>query len=186
MSLICGIGVIPFIIQFICIYNINNLSFHLIIPLCVGINGLLYHIFLKRDYIAFLIDTISNLIFTIYINLTTENQPETIVTTILIILIYCLNKKFKSNNFILFQEIIHVLVVQWGLLFLYIKSKDYDNKITNNYKDVLKNINIYELLIKLKLWYIIMIINIIIVIGIIVIINENYIQENIENNDKIL
>jgi hypothetical protein len=120
MSLICGIGVIPFIIHFICIFNISNLSFHLIIPLCVGINGLLYHIFLKRGYIIFLVDIISNTIFIFYINLTTENQPKTIITTILIILFYYLNNRLKSNNFILFREIIHVLVVQWGLLYLYI------------------------------------------------------------------
>jgi hypothetical protein len=145
MSIICGIGLIPFLLYFYCISSINSNSFHLMIPLYVGINGILYHILLKRSFEAFLVDIISNIIFIFFINLTTKNQPETSITTILIIAIFIINKVYKNNEYSKIQEFIHVIFVQWGLLYLYIKSKDYKNKITESYQKKLKKIQIYKL-----------------------------------------
>ena len=99
----------------------------------------------KRSFEAFLVDIISNIIFIFFINLTTKNQPETIITTILIIAIFIINKVYKNNEYSKIQEFIHVIFVQWGLLYLYIKSKDYKNKITESYQKKLKKIQIYKL-----------------------------------------
>lgn len=142
MSIICGLGVIPYLFHFLCIFNNNPISFHLMMSFYIFINGIFYHVFFNHYIISFYIDVISNMVFIYYNNVITHNQPETLLVTLLILSIYTLNKliNLQNNNI---QDFIHVFVVQWGFLYLLIKSRKYNNY---SYPTILDQYNVYDTL----------------------------------------
>lgn len=143
MSIICGLGVIPYLFHFLCIFNNNPISFHLMMSFYIFINGIFYHVFFNHYIISFYIDVISNMVFIYYNNVITHNQPETLLVTLLILSIYTLNKliNLQNNNI---QDFIHVFVVQWGFLYLLIKSRKYNNNYS--YPTILDQYNVYDTL----------------------------------------
>jgi len=117
MNIICGLGLIPFLIVFIkqmkqmkqitCLYKY--------IPLFVFMNGICYHIIYNDTLFFKIFDILCNIIFIIYINISTENQPYTSVITYFVFLMYYINTYIYS-------DLIHVLLIQMPLLHLYINA----------------------------------------------------------------
>lgn len=139
MNIICGLGLLPWLYHFynICLKNRN--TFHKFIPLFIFVNGFAYHIFYPTDRKMYLIDTVSNNIFILYINATTYNQPETFFCTMIAMITYSLNNLFRQNW-------LHVLFVQWLLLFAYIKSYDYEYIENRKYIELSKKVDVYKAL----------------------------------------
>lgn len=105
MNIICGIGVIPYILLYY--------LFGSFIALSIFINGIIHHIAIynvkSRIY-----DIICNVLYIFYINVT-QIYIYTTHFTLLACLFYLINCKLKSN-------IVHVLLIQWLFLFLLYKN----------------------------------------------------------------
>lgn len=139
MNIICGLGLLPWLYHFYNIFLQNRNTFHKFIPLFIFINGITYHIFYPTNTQMYMIDTISNNFFILYINLTTYNQPETFFCTMIT---YSFNHLFK-------QYWLHVLFVQWLLLFSYIKSYNYEYTSNRKYIELSKKVDVYQVLYQL-------------------------------------
>ena len=139
MNIICGLGLLPWLYHFYNIFLKNQNTFHKFIPLFIFINGFSYHIFYPTNSKVYIIDTLSNNFFILYINLTTYNQPETFFCTMIAMIVYSLNHLFK-------QDWLHVLFVQWLLLFAYIKSYNYEYVINRKYIELSKKVDVYKVL----------------------------------------
>ena len=130
MNIICGLGLLPWLYHFYNIFLMNQNTFHKFIPLFIFINGFTYHIFYPTNSKMYIIDTLSNNFFILYINLTTYNQPETFFCTMIAMITYSFN----------------VLFVQWLLLFVYIRSYDYKYVINRKYIELIKKVDVYQVL----------------------------------------
>jgi hypothetical protein len=97
----------------------NPNQIHKMIPLIIFVNGFAYHFFNSQSETMLLFDTVCNIFIIVYVNITTYNQPEITVYTMISMMAYCFNK-------LLNQDIVHVLFIQWLLLIAYIKSYNYD------------------------------------------------------------
>lgn len=139
MNIICGLGLLPWLYHFYNIFSMNQNTFHKFIPLFIFANGILYHIFYPTNSKMYMIDTASNNFFILYINLTTYNQPETFFCTMIAMIVYSLNHLFH-------QDWLHVLLVQWLLLFAYIKSYNYEYVANRKYIELSKKVNVYQVL----------------------------------------
>lgn len=139
MNIICGLGLLPWLYHFYNIFLKNQNTFHKFIPLFIFANGFAYHIFYPTSSKMYMIDTASNNFFILYINLTTYNQPETFFCTMIAMITYSLNHLFH-------QDWLHVLLVQWLLLFAYIKSYNYEYVANKKYIELSKKIDIYKML----------------------------------------
>lgn len=139
MNIICGLGLLPWLYHFYNIFSMNQNTFHKFIPLFIFANGILYHIFYPTNSKMYMIDTTSNNLFILYINLTTYNQPETFFCTMIAMITYSLNHLFH-------QDWLHVLFVQWLLLFAYIKSYDYEYVVNRKYIELSKKIDVCKVL----------------------------------------
>ena len=120
MNLICGIGVIPWFLVyiyqlFISIIHINNIFF-IFIPLLIFMNGILYHIIFHNKLLLYY-DLLSNIIFIIYINYITKYNL-TLYLTIISMLSYI------SNYYLWNSDYIHVVLVNWVLLYAYLFNID--------------------------------------------------------------
>ena len=139
MNIICGLGLLPWLYHFYNIFLNNQNSFHKFIPLFIFINGISYHIFYPTNSKIYIIDTASNIFFILYTNLTTYNQPETFFCTMIAMIAYSFNNLFK-------QDWLHVLFVQWLLLFAYIKSYNYEYVANKKYIELSKKVDVYQVL----------------------------------------
>ena len=139
MNIICGLGLLPWLYHFYNIFLKNQNTFHKFIPLFIFANGFAYHIFYPTSSKMYMIDTASNNFFILYINLTTYNQPETFFCTMIAMITYSLNNLFH-------QDWLHVLLVQWLLLFAYIKSYNYEYVVNKKYIELSKKVDVYEVL----------------------------------------
>ena len=139
MNIICGLGLLPWLYHFYNIFLKNQNTFHKFIPLFIFVNGFAYHIFYPTSRKMYMIDTASNNFFILYINLTTYNQPETFFCTMIAMITYSLNHLFH-------QDWLHVLLVQWLLLFAYIKSYNYEYVANKKYIELSKKVDVYEVL----------------------------------------
>lgn len=139
MNIICGLGLLPWLYHFYNIFLKNQNTFHKFIPLFIFANGFAYHIFYPTSSKIYMIDTVSNNFFILYINLTTYNQPETFFCTMIAMITYSFNHLFHQNW-------LHVLLVQWLLLFAYIKSYNYEYVVNKKYIELSKKIDIYKML----------------------------------------
>jgi len=137
MNIICALGLLPWMYHFCNIFLNNPTTFHKFIPLFIFANGISYHIFYPNSEIMFLIDTLSNNFFIGYINLTTYNQPETFFCTMISIITYNFNKIFN-------MDILHIIFIQWLLLFAYIKSYDYEYATNTRYIEWSKKMDLYK------------------------------------------
>ena len=137
MNIICGLGLLPWMYHFFNIFLNNPNTFHKFIPLFVFANGISYHIFYPNSEMMLFIDTISNIFFMGYINLNTYNQPETFFCTMISIITYNFNKLINMN-------ILHIILIQWLLLFAYIKSFDYEYATKSKYIELSKKIDVYK------------------------------------------
>lgn len=139
MNIICGLGLLPWLYHFYNIFLMNQNTFHKFIPLFIFANGISYHIFYLANSKMYMIDTASNNFFILYINLTTYNQPETFFCTMIAMIVYSLNHLFH-------QDWLHVLFVQWLLLFAYIKSYNYEYVANKKYIELSKKVDVYQVL----------------------------------------
>lgn len=139
MNIICGLGLLPWLYHFYNIFLKNQNTFHKFIPLFIFANGFVYHIVYPTSSKMYMIDTASNNFFILYINLTTYNQPETFFCTMIAMITYSLNHLFH-------QDWLHVLLVQWLLLFAYIKSYNYEYVANKKYIELSKKVDVYEVL----------------------------------------
>lgn len=139
MNIICGLGLLPWLYHFYNIFLKNHNTFHKFIPLFIFANGFAYHIFYPTNSKMYIIDTASNNFFILYINLTTYNQPETFFCTMIAMITYSLNNLFR-------QDWLHVLLVQWLLLFAYIKSYNYEYAANKKYIELSKKVDVYVVL----------------------------------------
>ena len=139
MNIICGLGLLPWLYHFYNIFLKNQNTFHKFIPLFIFANGFAYHIFYPTSSKMYMIDAASNNFFILYINLTTYNQPETFFCTMIAMITYSLNNLFH-------QDWLHVLLVQWLLLFAYIKSYNYEYVVNKKYIELSKKVDVYEVL----------------------------------------
>ena len=139
MNIICGLGLLPWLYHFYNIFLKNQNTFHKFIPLFIFINGISYHIFYPTNSKIYIIDTASNIFFILYTNLTTYNQPETFFCTMIAMIAYSFNNLFK-------QDWLHVLFVQWLLLFAYIKSYNYEYVANKKYIELSKKVDVYQVL----------------------------------------
>ena len=139
MNIICGLGLLPWLYHFYNIFLKNHNTFHKFIPLFIFANGFVYHIFYPINTKMYMIDTVSNNFCILYINLTTYNQPETFFCTMIAMITYSLNHLFH-------QDWLHVLFVQWLLLFAYIKSYDYEYVANRKYIELSKKVDVYQVL----------------------------------------
>ena len=139
MNIICGLGLLPWLYHFFNIFQKNRNTFHKFIPLFIFINGFAYHILYPTNSKMYMIDTSSNIFFILYINFTTYNQPETFFCTMIAMIIYSLNNLFC-------QDWLHIVFVQWLLLFAYIKSYDYEYVANSKYIELSKKMDIYKIL----------------------------------------
>ena len=139
MNIICGLGLLPWLYHFYNIFSMNQNTFHKFIPLFIFANGILYHIFYPTNSKMYMIDTASNNLFILYINLTTYNQPETFFCTMIAMIVYSFNHLFHQNW-------LHVLFVQWLLLFAYIKSYNYEYVANRKYIELSKKVDVYQVL----------------------------------------
>lgn len=114
MNYICICGIIPFLFTFI--YNLifYNISFVVFIPLFIFINGFLFHGIYPKSLIIMYNDIICNIVFSLYMNYYTLNQPYCIINTIFMFLIFCFNQKYLNKS-----NIIHFLCIQLFALQLY-------------------------------------------------------------------
>lgn len=133
--LLCAFGLLPWLFHFCCIYENNPHTFHKFIPLGIFVNGILYHIMFPENQFVLGVDLLCNNIFITYINTITENQPETFACTGLSIFAFCINYLLKI-------DMIHVVLVQWLLLFAYIKSHHYHNNFTDRYEKICQQIDV--------------------------------------------
>lgn len=139
MNIICGLGLLPWLYHFYNIFLKNQNTFHKFIPLFIFTNGFFYHIFYPTNSTMYMIDTASNNFFILYINLTTYNQPETFFCTMIAMITYSLNNLFH-------QDWLHILFVQWLLLFAYIKSYNYEYVANGKYIELSKKVDVYKVL----------------------------------------
>lgn len=139
MNIICGLGLLPWLYHFYNIFLNNPNTFHKFIPLFIFINGFAYHIFYPTNGKMYMIDTTSNKFFILYINLTTYNQPETFFCTMIALIAYSMNHLFH-------QDWLHVLFVQWLLLFAYMKSYNYEYVANRKYIELSKKVDEYQVL----------------------------------------
>jgi len=139
MNIICGLGLLPWLYHFYNIFLMNHNTFHKFIPLFIFANGFAYHIFYPTNSKMYIIDTASNIFFILYINLTTYNQPETFFCTMIAKITYSLNHLFH-------QDWLHVLFVQWLLLFAYIMSYNYEYAANRKYIELSKKVDVYQVL----------------------------------------
>jgi len=139
MNIICGLGLLPWLYHFYNIFSMNQNTFHKFIPLFIFANGFVYHIFYPTNSKMYMIDTVSNNFFILYINLTTYNQPETFFCTMIAMIVYSFNNLFK-------QDWLHVLFVQWLLLFAYINSYNYEYVTNRKYIELSKKVDVYNVL----------------------------------------
>lgn len=139
MNIICGLGLLPWLYNFYNIFLMNQNTFHKFIPLFIFANGFAYHMFYPTNSKMYIIDTASNIFFILYINLTTYNQPETFFCTMIAMITYSLNNLFH-------QDWLHVLLVQWLLLFAYIKSYNYEYASNRKYIELSKKVDVYQVL----------------------------------------
>ena len=139
MNIICGLGLLPWLYCFYNIFLKNQNTFHKFIPLFIFVNGFTYHIFYPTNSKMYMIDTTSNNLFIIYINLTTYNQPETFFYTMIAMITYSLNNIFN-------HDWLHVVLVQWLLLFVYIKSYNYEYVSNMKNIELSKKVDAYQVL----------------------------------------
>ena len=139
MNIICGLGLLPWLYHFYNIVLKNQTTFHKLIPLFIFVNGFAYHIFYPTNSQMYMIDTASNNFFILYINFITYNQPETFFCTMIVMIAYSLNNLFQ-------QHWLHVVFVQWLLLFTYIKSYNYEYIAKRKYIELSKKIDVYKVL----------------------------------------
>jgi hypothetical protein len=139
MNIICGLGLLPWLYHFYNIVLKNRNTFHKFIPLFIFVNGFTYHIFYPTNSTMYMIDTTSNIFFILYINLTTYNQPETFFCTMIAMATYSFNNLFN-------QDWLHVVFVQWLLLFAYIKSYNYEYEANMKYIELSKKVDVYKVL----------------------------------------
>ena len=139
MNIICGLGLLSWLYHFYNIFLKNQNTFHKFIPLFIFINGISYHIFYPTNSKMYMIDTVSNNFFILYINLTTYNQPETFFCTMIAMITYSLNHLFH-------QDWLHILFVQWLLLVAYIKSYNYEYVANRKYIELSKKVDVYKVL----------------------------------------
>lgn len=139
MNIICGLGLLPWLYHFYNIFLMNQNTFHKFIPLFIFANGIFYHILYPTNDKMYMIDTASNIFFFLYINLTTYNQPETFFRTMIARITYSFNNLFN-------QDWLHVVLVQWLLLFAYIKSYNYEYVANRKYIELSKKVDVFKVL----------------------------------------
>ena len=138
MNIICALGLLPWMYHFCNIFLNNPTTFHKFIPLLIFVNVVSYHIFYSENQSMFLLDTLSNIFFIGYINVNTYNQPETFLCTMLSMTAYCFNK-------LLNKDVLHVALIQWLLLFAYIKSYKYEYAHHVRYIELSNNIDLNQI-----------------------------------------
>lgn len=139
MNIICGLELLPWLYHFYNIFLKNQNTFHKFIPLFIFIKGILYHLFYPTNSKLYIMDTLSNNFFILYINITTYNQPETFFCTMIAKITYSLNNLFH-------QDWLQVILVQWLLLIAYIKSYKYEYVANMKYIELSKKIDVYKVL----------------------------------------
>lgn len=138
MNIICALGLLPWMYNFCNIFLDNPTTFHKFIPLLIFVNGVSYHIFYTENESVILVYILSNIFFIGYINITTYNQPETFLCTTLSTTAYCFNK-------ILNNDVLHVALIQWLLLFAYIKSYKYKYAYHVKYIELCNKVDLNEI-----------------------------------------
>ena len=114
-----SIGLIPFLILFS--YNLlyYSLSFELLIPLIVFINGVLYHSFFQDNRIIILYDTFTNIILISYLMYISNCHSDSIIAIIYAIIMFFTAIYYNSY-------FIHIIGVQLIFINLYInESKNF-------------------------------------------------------------
>ena len=126
MNITCGLGNIIWLYVYLnyAEYSENDTlikKFYNIIPMIVFVNGILYHICIHNSYMKWY-DIICNSIFVIFINYyTCEKLVTNIVTFLVVVVFYCnySNELNMRNRYVNMNDIIHVLFVNYPLLYLY-------------------------------------------------------------------
>ena len=110
MNIIESIGCFPFLIYFL--YSREKTSVHKLIPLVIYLNGMQYHVFFSEYTLARMIDVYTNLLMGIYVNYYTHQQPRAAMGSLLSFSVYLVNQHLDS-------PVVHVVFIQWFLLYLY-------------------------------------------------------------------
>ena len=116
MNAICGLGCIPWLYIYTQKDN-KNPMFYNNIPLLIFLNGFLYHILFTNNFYIKYYDTTCNIIFIAYCNHVSKYKLFTSFLTFISILSFY--KNITYNN-----DIIHVVFVNWILIYPYLLMKD--------------------------------------------------------------
>ena len=113
MNIIEAVGCFPFLFYFL--YSSERTSMHKYIPLIIYLNGMQYHVFFDEYAFARAIDLYTNIVMAAYVNYYTHQQPRAAIGSLSAMSVYLVNQHMKS-------AIVHVVFVQWFLLYLYSTS----------------------------------------------------------------
>jgi len=113
MNIIEAVGCFPFLFYFL--YARERTSVHKYIPLIIYLNGMQYHVFFDEYAFARAIDLYTNIVMAAYVNYYTHQQPRAAIGSLSAMSVYLVNQHMKS-------AIVHVVFVQWFLLYLYSTS----------------------------------------------------------------
>uniref|UniRef100_A0A6C0F337 Uncharacterized protein n=1 Tax=viral metagenome TaxID=1070528 RepID=A0A6C0F337_9ZZZZ len=115
MNIIEAVGCFPFLFYFLYSHDRHRTSFHKYIPLIIYLNGMQYHVFFDEYAFARAIDLYTNIVMAAYVNYYTHQQPRAAIGSLSAMSVYLVNQHLKS-------AIVHVVFVQWFLLYLYSTS----------------------------------------------------------------
>ena len=110
MHVIKFIGCIPFLICFLLMRE--KLSLYKLIPLVVFVNGFQYHLLFTQYELSKNMDLYTNMVMATYVNYYTSGQPRTAIGNAIVCSAYLVNEYVDSG-------VVHVIFVQWPLLYLY-------------------------------------------------------------------
>ena len=110
MHAIQFIGCIPFLIYFLLMRD--KLSIHKLIPLVVFVNGFQYHVLFTQYELSKNLDLYTNMVMATYVNYYTTGQPRGMIGNAIVCVAYLVNEYADSG-------VVHVVFVQWPLLYLY-------------------------------------------------------------------
>jgi hypothetical protein len=113
MNIIEAVGCFPFLFYFL--YSRERTSVHKYIPLIIYLNGIQYHVLFNEYAFSKAIDLYTNIIMTVYVNYYTYQQPRAAIGSLFSMSIYLANQHIQSS-------IVHVVFIQWFLLYLYSTS----------------------------------------------------------------
>lgn len=115
MNIIEAVGCFPFLFYFLYSWERHRTSVHKYIPLIIYLNGIQYHVFFNEYAFSRAIDLYTNIIMAAYVNYYTYQQPRAAIGSLFSMSTYLVNQHIKSS-------IVHVVFIQWFLLYMYSTS----------------------------------------------------------------